>query len=120
MVQDGIGYFACTLAITSANLAVELLKPELRSLLFITQGALQNILCSRLLFHLRDVNESPEDTLGVEDLTTIRYNAFSTIATESEGEQCARKSERETEVDASDMTVVLETTQDRTRCDNGV
>ncbi|KLO06936.1 hypothetical protein SCHPADRAFT_672457 [Schizopora paradoxa] len=76
MAQDGIGYFACTLAITSANLIVlGSVTPDLRDFLFITQGALQNILCGRLLFHVRAVNECSEETLGA-DISTMRFETF--------------------------------------------
>ncbi|KLO06940.1 hypothetical protein SCHPADRAFT_672607 [Schizopora paradoxa] len=65
MTQDGIGYFACTLALTSANLVIlERVTPDLRDFLFIIQGALSNILCSRLLFHVRAVNDSPSGTFA--------------------------------------------------------
>jgi len=63
MVQDGVGYFACTLAITTLNLVLlKRLTPELRDILLSAQGAVQNILCSRLLFHLRSVDDSPNVT----------------------------------------------------------
>jgi len=59
MVQDGIGYFACTLAITTLNLVLlKRVTPDLRDILISTQGALQNILCSRLLLHVRSVRDS--------------------------------------------------------------
>jgi len=63
MTEDGIGYFVCTLVISTANLVVlERSSPALRDFLFITQGAIQDILCSRLLFHIQAVNESPDGT----------------------------------------------------------
>jgi len=63
MAQDGIGYFVCSLAITSANLVVlKRVTPDLRDFLFITQGAIQSILSSRLLFHIHEVNEFPGGT----------------------------------------------------------
>jgi len=59
MTKDGLGYFVCNLAITIANLIVlRRLSPTLRGFLLITQGALQNILCNRLLLHIHIVNES--------------------------------------------------------------
>jgi len=59
MVQDGIGYFACTLAITTLSLVLlKRVTPELRDILLATQGAVQNILCSRLLLHVRSVRDS--------------------------------------------------------------
>ncbi|KLO10455.1 hypothetical protein SCHPADRAFT_942832 [Schizopora paradoxa] len=63
MAQDGIGYFVCSLAITSANLVVLVrATTNLRSLLFVVQGAIQGILCARLLFHIHAVDESPNGT----------------------------------------------------------
>jgi len=65
MVQDGIGYFACTLAITTANLIVlKGLTPAIQDCLFIMQSVLQDILCSRLMFHIRAVNDPSVDTLA--------------------------------------------------------
>ncbi|KLO15285.1 hypothetical protein SCHPADRAFT_275005 [Schizopora paradoxa] len=59
MTKDGVGYFICNLAITIANLIVlRRLSPTMRGFLLITQGALQNILCNRLLLHIHVVNES--------------------------------------------------------------
>ncbi|KLO05339.1 hypothetical protein SCHPADRAFT_730522 [Schizopora paradoxa] len=64
MAQDGIGYFACTLAITTANLIVlKRVTPVLRDFLFVVQGALQGILCSRLLIHIHVVNEFPDGSI---------------------------------------------------------
>ncbi|KLO06323.1 hypothetical protein SCHPADRAFT_1002411 [Schizopora paradoxa] len=75
MAQDGIGYFACTLVITSAKLVVlGRVTPDLRDFLFITQGALQNILCSRLLFHIRSVHEGREESLA--DNSTMNFDVF--------------------------------------------
>ncbi|KLO06325.1 hypothetical protein SCHPADRAFT_1002412 [Schizopora paradoxa] len=80
MAQDGIGYFACTLVITSANIVVlARVTPDLRDFFLITQGALQNILCSRLLFHVRSVNEFPEGSF-VETSTT-QFHALLPTAT---------------------------------------
>jgi len=63
MAQDGIGYFSCTVAITTTNLIVlKHVAPVLQDFLLVTQGAMQNILCSRLLFHVRTVNDPSVDT----------------------------------------------------------
>ncbi|KLO10436.1 hypothetical protein SCHPADRAFT_942819 [Schizopora paradoxa] len=63
MAHDGLVYFACTLAITSGNLVVlKRVTPDLRDFLFVAQGAIQGILCARLLFHIHTVNEFPEGT----------------------------------------------------------
>jgi len=63
MTEDGIGYFVCTLAISTANLVVlKRVSPALREFLFVTQGAILGILCSRLLFHVHAVNEFPDGT----------------------------------------------------------
>ncbi|KLO05119.1 hypothetical protein SCHPADRAFT_947166 [Schizopora paradoxa] len=81
MARDGIIYFFCTLAITTANLIMiarikvrtsldncealytNLIKPwvqsDSRDLLLAAQGAIQDILCNRLLIHVQIVNESP-------------------------------------------------------------
>ncbi|KLO06330.1 hypothetical protein SCHPADRAFT_946179 [Schizopora paradoxa] len=82
MAQDGIGYFACTIVITSASLVIlERITPDLRDFLFITQGALQNILCCRLLFHIRSVNEFPDGSF-VEN-SAMQFNAhLPTLTTE--------------------------------------
>jgi len=58
MVKDGVGYFACILAITIANVVVlrgasRLIQDSLLPL----QAILQGILCNRLLFHVHIVNE---------------------------------------------------------------
>jgi len=61
MARDGIGYFVCTVAITTTNLFVLTgVTPNLRAFLLVTQGAMQNIMCSRLLFHTHSVNAFPE------------------------------------------------------------
>ncbi|KLO08840.1 hypothetical protein SCHPADRAFT_944114 [Schizopora paradoxa] len=78
MAQDGIGYFACTLVLSSANLVV--LRrvrgpPDLRDFLFVIQGALQSILCSRLLFHVHAVNENPGGTMATVS-TIVYYDVF--------------------------------------------
>jgi len=63
MARTGIGYFACTLVITIANLVVlKAVTPFLQDFLLVTQGAMQNILCSRLLFHVRAVSDSSVNT----------------------------------------------------------
>ncbi|KLO15294.1 hypothetical protein SCHPADRAFT_938885 [Schizopora paradoxa] len=55
----GLGYYALNLAITAANLVIlKRLSPELRDFLLITQGALQNLLCNRLLLHVHIANEA--------------------------------------------------------------
>ncbi|KLO07896.1 hypothetical protein SCHPADRAFT_944899 [Schizopora paradoxa] len=64
MARDGIWYFACTLGqlstpITIMNLIMiaHIKQTDLRDLLLGTQGAVQNILCSRLLFHIQAIGE---------------------------------------------------------------
>ncbi|KLO11706.1 hypothetical protein SCHPADRAFT_941851 [Schizopora paradoxa] len=65
MARDGMGYFACTLVITTSNLVVlARVTPNLRDFLLVTQSAIQGILCSRLLFHIHTVNEFPGGTSG--------------------------------------------------------
>jgi len=59
MTRDGIGYFVCNIAITIANLIVlRRVSPVLCDFLLVTQGVLQNILCSRLLIHIRTAGSS--------------------------------------------------------------
>jgi len=63
MAKDGLGYFACTLVITATNLEVhKRVTADLRDFLFVTQGAVQCVLCSRLLFHIHIANEFPNGT----------------------------------------------------------
>jgi len=63
MTQDGIGYFACNLAITVTNLiCLGLLSPDIKEFLLPAQAALQNALCNRLLFHIRTASESRVST----------------------------------------------------------
>ncbi|KLO08330.1 hypothetical protein SCHPADRAFT_613640 [Schizopora paradoxa] len=74
MTRDGIGYFACTVAITATNLFVLTgVTPNLRAFLLVTQGAMQNIMCSRLLFHTHSVNEFP-------DTWTLASNALGPVS----------------------------------------
>ncbi|KLO09617.1 hypothetical protein SCHPADRAFT_943482 [Schizopora paradoxa] len=62
MARDGVAYFACNLAITTTNIfLLKSVNPDFQDILIIMQGALENILCGRLLFHIRAVNDS---TLG--------------------------------------------------------
>lgn len=63
MTRDGIGYFVCNIAITIANLIVlRRLSPLLCNFLFVTQGALHNILCCRLLIHIRTAGNNENHT----------------------------------------------------------
>ncbi|KLO11707.1 hypothetical protein SCHPADRAFT_998703 [Schizopora paradoxa] len=65
MARDGLGYFACTLAITTSNLVVlGRVTPNLRDFLLVTQSAIQSVLCSRLLFHVHSVGEAPMASMG--------------------------------------------------------
>ncbi|KLO07295.1 hypothetical protein SCHPADRAFT_654664 [Schizopora paradoxa] len=73
MARDGINYFVWTLAITTANLVVlQRVAPDLRVFLFIMQGTMQDILCSRLLFHVRSVNEFPNGTVTESTYTSTQ------------------------------------------------
>jgi len=59
VARDGFGYFVCSLAVTTINLiTLKHLTPDLRDFLIPTQGALQNILSNRLLFHVYSLHES--------------------------------------------------------------
>jgi len=63
MAKDGIAYFACNLAITSTNLfLLKNVNPDFQDIFIIVQGALENVLCSRLLFHVRAVNDTSVGT----------------------------------------------------------
>ncbi|KLO11709.1 hypothetical protein SCHPADRAFT_905811 [Schizopora paradoxa] len=63
MARDGIFYFICNLIITTTNLILlKRVSSDLRDFLFVTQGVVQNILCTRLLFHIKYINESPNAT----------------------------------------------------------
>jgi len=65
MARDGIGYFACNLAITIGNLiCFERLPGDIKGILIPAQIALQNALCYRLLFHIRGTTESQMNTTG--------------------------------------------------------
>jgi len=60
MAQDGVIYFVLNLAVAVANyIVIERASENLRDFMFGTQGALQCILCSKLLFHLYSVGQSP-------------------------------------------------------------
>jgi len=64
MTQDGIGYFAFTLAVAIANFSV--LKSDV---VFLVLGAIQNILCSRLLFHVRSAVNDPSAEIYASQIT---------------------------------------------------
>ncbi|KLO07249.1 hypothetical protein SCHPADRAFT_894807 [Schizopora paradoxa] len=62
MAQDGIGYFLLNLAVTVTNVIVMMrVGTGLRDFLLTVHGALQNILCARLLFHLQIINDAAFD-----------------------------------------------------------
>ncbi|KLO08838.1 hypothetical protein SCHPADRAFT_893561 [Schizopora paradoxa] len=52
------------------------IQPNLRVFLFTLQGALQNIMCSRLLFHIRNVNESPNGSLASHSTNVQTLSSF--------------------------------------------
>ncbi|KLO13890.1 hypothetical protein SCHPADRAFT_341157 [Schizopora paradoxa] len=61
MAHDGIGYFACSIAISIASfLVIKYITYD--DFLFILQGAVQAILCSRLLFHVYAVNHRKRES----------------------------------------------------------
>ncbi|KLO06128.1 hypothetical protein SCHPADRAFT_933239 [Schizopora paradoxa] len=73
MARDGIIYFFCTLAITTANLImIARIKSDSRDLLLAAQGAIQDILCNRLLIHVQVVNESPGGAIA--SYPSLMYN----------------------------------------------
>jgi len=70
MVQDGIGYFACTLVITTTNLiTIKRVTPSLQEFIFVMQGTIHNILCSRLLFHVRAAVNDPSGETYASQMT---------------------------------------------------
>ncbi|KLO10452.1 hypothetical protein SCHPADRAFT_942828 [Schizopora paradoxa] len=72
MVQDGIGYFAFSLACTAANLAfLKHVAANLHGFFFIFQGAIQNILCARLLVHIKAVSEAQSSVIGTSSATAV-------------------------------------------------
>jgi len=82
MVRDGIGYFACTLVITIANLFVlKRVTPAsgLQDILFFMQGAIHNILCSRLFFHIRAAVNDPS-TETYPNQMTLSAPAFANMS----------------------------------------
>ncbi|KLO09613.1 hypothetical protein SCHPADRAFT_557852 [Schizopora paradoxa] len=87
MAQDGIAYFACTLAITATNLfLLKNLNPDFQDIFIITQGALENILCGRLLFHVRVVQDTHEShgswstsTFSGAPNHTTSYGGFTSV-----------------------------------------
>ncbi|KLO08896.1 hypothetical protein SCHPADRAFT_591576 [Schizopora paradoxa] len=59
MVHDGVAYFACNFVITTTNLFLLMhVNPDFQDIFLVTQGALENILCSRLFFHIRSANDA--------------------------------------------------------------
>ncbi|KLO09612.1 hypothetical protein SCHPADRAFT_557853 [Schizopora paradoxa] len=59
MVHDGIAYFACNLVITTTNLFLLMhVNHDFQDIFLVAQGALGNILCSRLFFHIRSANDA--------------------------------------------------------------
>jgi len=61
MARYGIGYFVCSVAITTTNLVIlRTVTPNLRAFLLVSQSSVQNIMCSRLLFHTFSMTESSE------------------------------------------------------------
>jgi len=63
MAKDGIGYFACVVAISITNIIVlRTAHPVIRDIVVPTQAAFQNALCVRLLLHLHVASEPRDDT----------------------------------------------------------
>ncbi|KLO12894.1 hypothetical protein SCHPADRAFT_940859 [Schizopora paradoxa] len=86
MAKDGIIYFACVLALSIGNLLVVVSSsPVYKLTFFMTQSAFQNVLCVRLLLHLRTVNDEAEPAIST--ISTLHFNAnlnnIQTAASES-------------------------------------
>ncbi|TDL25273.1 hypothetical protein BD410DRAFT_785159 [Rickenella mellea] len=57
--RDGLWYFACILVTSIANLAVVLLAPVILHLFLLgTQRVMHSILCTRILLHIREADQS--------------------------------------------------------------
>lgn len=83
IAHDGIEYFICNLVVTTINLiALKHLAPDLRDFLVVTQGALQNILCNRLLFHVYASSESKSYQLYTRSLPQMEMKVW--VTTESQ------------------------------------
>ncbi|KLO05494.1 hypothetical protein SCHPADRAFT_724738 [Schizopora paradoxa] len=77
MVRDGVGYFVCNIAITTAN--VVLLRRSssfLRNFMLITQGILENILCTRLLLHVFVVHDAQMRRMLSTEGTLVELRAL--------------------------------------------
>ncbi|KLO08757.1 hypothetical protein SCHPADRAFT_1000715 [Schizopora paradoxa] len=73
MSKDGIGYYACVVAISIANILVLLIaEPVIRDVAVSTQAAFQNILCIRLLLHLHVVNDPQDETKPATHVISFR------------------------------------------------
>ncbi|KLO11023.1 hypothetical protein SCHPADRAFT_492467 [Schizopora paradoxa] len=60
MARLGIGYYLCTIAISIMNFVLlEQGPPSLKNFLRPFQAVFQNILCARLLFHIRSLGDEP-------------------------------------------------------------
>ncbi|KLO08208.1 hypothetical protein SCHPADRAFT_616480 [Schizopora paradoxa] len=71
MTQDGVGYYVCVMAITTANLIIlKRATPSVTGFLYGVQGIVQNILCSRLFFHLRSLNGGIDVSPSENTITT--------------------------------------------------
>ncbi|KLO07300.1 hypothetical protein SCHPADRAFT_654780 [Schizopora paradoxa] len=76
MARDGVAYFACNLAISTTNLfLLKNVNPDFQDIFIIMQGSLENILCGRLLFHIRDVNDSLGAADALESMKTLPWDA---------------------------------------------
>lgn len=77
MVKDGIGYFICNLVATVANVIISRdSSPSLRNIVNIPQGAIQMVLCSRLLFHVHVASEESTNVIRSDDLSTVELRKF--------------------------------------------
>jgi len=82
VVKDGIGYFACTLATTIANLIFDRsVKPAWHFIIFFIQGTIHIILCGRLLFHIRAAVDDPSADTYANQMT-LSAPVFANISNE--------------------------------------
>ncbi|KLO07301.1 hypothetical protein SCHPADRAFT_655009 [Schizopora paradoxa] len=82
MAKDGVAYFACNLAISTTNLfLLNNVNPDFQDIFIIMQGALENILCGRLLFHIYSLDDSASASSTLATATAMPWDAtmFSSI-----------------------------------------
>ncbi|KLO15293.1 hypothetical protein SCHPADRAFT_275542 [Schizopora paradoxa] len=77
MVRDGVGYYVCNIAITTASVVVlRRSSPFLRDFMLITQGILENIMCTRLLLHVYVVHDAQMRGMSSTEGTLVELRAL--------------------------------------------